>query len=384
MHVLCFLSVELFLLCMRACTVLVWGSFVGNGQKFLHFRWKCLEEIFRYYEVLALESSVWHLYGFYFRTDPVWVCLLSSVESKWRIPQISGIRFDLSRCLWLLCPEHFGVRHIWKKKWSFNHVWLVAIQVAQNVGPHVYLLSQINTVTESWSALLQKLIWCDRTTVRYAATIGVCSKFLLLSCLCPFHTRWSAEVSARAFLHFGVCSSLDGALPPPPNTHSCHRLFLGTGSSVQAWCTCLVQIYRMKTHMQRPTLHVWRLSFVKDAGESVQGSHCTWKTWKNRARPWKPGKTGGFGAKTGKILQSLEKNFDLTLKKPKSLNRKSIWKKSSSSKRFQIWRTYFKPEYWGYKISNILIRTGWLFIFQFITDKSGRDQSFVLYNYQPQ
>ncbi len=53
--------------------------------------------------------------------------------------------------------------------------------------------------------------------------------------------------------------------------------------------------------------------------------------------PGKPGKTGPdlenlekqgvWGQKPGKILQNLEKKFDLTLKKPKRLNRKSIWKK---------------------------------------------------------
>ena len=311
MHVLCFLSVELFLLCMRACTVLVWGSFVGNGQKFLHFRWKCLEEIFRYYEVLALESSVWHLYGFYFRTDPVWVCLLSSVESKWRIPQISGIRFDLSRCLWLLCPEHFGVRHIWKKKWSFNHVWLVAIQVAQNVGPHVYLLSQINTVTESWSALLQKLIWCDRTTVRYAATIGVCSKFLLLSCLCPFHTRWSAEVSARAFLHFGVCSSLDGALPPPPTHTAATDFFLGQAVPFRLGARVSSKFTGWKRTCRG-------LPFMCEDFHS-------WKMLEKVSRvPTAPGKPG----KTGPDLENLEKQGVLGQKLEKYCK---AWKKILTS-----------------------------------------------------
>ncbi len=53
--------------------------------------------------------------------------------------------------------------------------------------------------------------------------------------------------------------------------------------------------------------------------------------------PGKPGETGPdlenlekqgvLGQKPGKILKNLEKNFDLTLKRSKSLNRKSIWKK---------------------------------------------------------
>ncbi len=48
-----------------------------------------------------------------------------------------------------------------------------------------------------------------------------------------------------------------------------------------------------------------------------------------------------------------------------------------------IWRTHFKPEYWYKKnISNILIRISWLVIFQFITNKSGRDQNFVLYKFE--
>ncbi len=50
--------------------------------------------------------------------------------------------------------------------------------------------------------------------------------------------------------------------------------------------------------------------------------------------PGKPGKTGPdlenlekqgvLWQKPGKIVQNLEKNFDLTMKKPKSLNRNSI------------------------------------------------------------
>ncbi len=59
---------------------------------------------------------------------------------------------------------------------------------------------------------------------------------------------------------------------------------------------------------------------------------------KNRVptAPGKPGKTGPdlenlekqgvLGEKPGKILQNLEKNFDLTLKKLKSLNRKVQFK----------------------------------------------------------
>ncbi len=53
--------------------------------------------------------------------------------------------------------------------------------------------------------------------------------------------------------------------------------------------------------------------------------------------PGKPGKTGPdlenlekqgvLGQKPGKILQNLEKHFDLTLRKPKSLNRKNILEK---------------------------------------------------------
>ncbi len=59
-------------------------------------------------------------------------------------------------------------------------------------------------------------------------------------------------------------------------------------------------------------------------------------------KPGKPGKTGPdlenlekqgvWGQKPGKILQILEKYFDLTLKKPKSLNRKDILKKKLSLK----------------------------------------------------
>ncbi len=51
--------------------------------------------------------------------------------------------------------------------------------------------------------------------------------------------------------------------------------------------------------------------------------------------PGKPGKIGPYlenlkkqgvlGQKPGKILQNLEKNFDLTLKKPKNLNNISIY-----------------------------------------------------------
>ncbi len=62
--------------------------------------------------------------------------------------------------------------------------------------------------------------------------------------------------------------------------------------------------------------------------------------------PRKPGKTGPdlenlekqgvLGQKPGKILKNLEKKFDLTLKRPKSLNRKSIWKKKSSSSKRSI------------------------------------------------
>ncbi len=63
------------------------------------------------------------------------------------------------------------------------------------------------------------------------------------------------------------------------------------------------------------------------------------RTCQNRVptAPGKPGKTGPYlenlekqgvwGQKPGKILKNLEKNFDLTLKRPKSLNRKIIWKK---------------------------------------------------------
>ncbi len=60
------------------------------------------------------------------------------------------------------------------------------------------------------------------------------------------------------------------------------------------------------------------------APTNPQGSHRTWKTWKNRARPGKPRKTGGLGAKTWKNITKPGKKFDLTLKRPKSLNRKSI------------------------------------------------------------
>ncbi len=43
-----------------------------------------------------------------------------------------------------------------------------------------------------------------------------------------------------------------------------------------------------------------------------------------QARPGKPAKIGGFQQKPRKILQNLQNFFYLTLKKPKSLNRKSI------------------------------------------------------------
>ncbi len=60
------------------------------------------------------------------------------------------------------------------------------------------------------------------------------------------------------------------------------------------------------------------------SSELIQGSH---HTWKNRARPGKPkkpGKIGGLGAKTWKNITKPGKKIDLTPKKPKSLNRKSI------------------------------------------------------------
>ncbi len=86
----------------------------------------------------------------------------------------------------------------------------------------------------------------------------------------------------------------------------------------------------------------------------TQGSHCTWKTWKtwkNRARPGKPGKpgkTGGFGAKTWKNITKPGKKIDFSHKKPKTLNRKSIWKKSNSRKRSQIYLSSFgqRGNYW--------------------------------------
>ncbi len=59
--------------------------------------------------------------------------------------------------------------------------------------------------------------------------------------------------------------------------------------------------------------------------------------------PGKPGKIGPdlenlekqgvFWQKPGKILQNLEKNFDFTLKKPKRLNRRSIWKNNLAQAR---------------------------------------------------
>ncbi len=45
------------------------------------------------------------------------------------------------------------------------------------------------------------------------------------------------------------------------------------------------------------------------AADGLQGSHCTWKTWKNRSIPGKPGKTGGFGAKTWKNIAKPGKKF---------------------------------------------------------------------------
>ncbi len=41
----------------------------------------------------------------------------------------------------------------------------------------------------------------------------------------------------------------------------------------------------------------------------LQGSHHTWKTWKNRSIPGKPGKTEGFGAKTWKNIPKPGKIF---------------------------------------------------------------------------
>ncbi len=68
--------------------------------------------------------------------------------------------------------------------------------------------------------------------------------------------------------------------------------------------------------------------------------------------PGKPGKTGPdlenlekegvLGQKPGKILQNLEKNFDLTLKKPKSLNKKIFWKKNPAQGRGQLFYLILK------------------------------------------
>ncbi len=68
--------------------------------------------------------------------------------------------------------------------------------------------------------------------------------------------------------------------------------------------------------------------------------------------PGKPGKTGldlenlekqgVLGQNPGKILQNLEKNFDLALKKPKSLNRKNIWKKYPAQGRGQLFYIILK------------------------------------------
>ncbi len=50
----------------------------------------------------------------------------------------------------------------------------------------------------------------------------------------------------------------------------------------------------------------------------------TWKTWKNR---------GGVWAKTWKNITKPGKKFDLTVKKPKSLNKKKHLKKKSAQAR---------------------------------------------------
>ncbi len=82
-------------------------------------------------------------------------------------------------------------------------------------------------------------------------------------------------------------------------------------------------------------------NFQNGKDRACQGSHCNWKTWKNRARPGKPGKTGGFGAKTWKNIAKPGKNFYLTLKQPKNLNRKNNWKKNLAQARdprfFFVW-----------------------------------------------
>ncbi len=72
--------------------------------------------------------------------------------------------------------------------------------------------------------------------------------------------------------------------------------------------------------LQRVTRQSWTAMPHTISKRDLQGSHRTWKTWKNRSIPGKPGKTGGFGAKTWKNITKPGKNFDLTLKKPKNLN----------------------------------------------------------------
>ncbi len=77
--------------------------------------------------------------------------------------------------------------------------------------------------------------------------------------------------------------------------------------------------------------------------------------------PGKPGKIGSYlenlekqgvgGQNPGKILQNLEKNFDLTLKKLKNLNNIQIYidkKKYRSSKRSQIFLCLFGQRFRNY------------------------------------
>ena len=85
-------------------------------------------------------------------------------------------------------------------------------------------------------------------------------------------------------------------------------------------------------------LELQRLGSVQVSGfpphlENLEKQIQTWKTWKNR---------GFWGKNLEKYCKTWKKNFDLALKKPKSLNRKNIWKKNPAQGRGQLFYIILK------------------------------------------